>query len=82
VIIPTINLNRSVGVVGLDSTDPRDPPRIELNYLSSDVDVARLREGIRLGLRLAGQMTVLNTPFGRHFYAKDEQFTKTGSGQT
>ena len=64
VIIPTINLNRSVGAVGLDSADPRDPPRIELNYLSSDVDVVRLREGIRLGLRLAGQMTVRNTwPF-------------------
>ena len=58
------NLNRSVGAVGLDSADPRDQPRIELNYLSSDVDVVRLREGTRLGLRLAGQMTVRNTwPF-------------------
>jgi choline dehydrogenase len=53
VLIPTINLNRSTGTVGLRSADPADPPRIELNYLSSDVDVVRLREGIRIALKLA-----------------------------
>jgi choline dehydrogenase-like flavoprotein len=53
ILIPTINLNRSRGTVGLKSADPTDPPCIELNYLSSEVDVIRLREGIRLALRLA-----------------------------
>ena len=52
VVIPTINLNRSVGAIGLASADAAEPPRIKLNYLSEGADVARLREGVRLGLRL------------------------------
>eukprot|EP01043_Picozoa_sp_COSAG02_P068253 COSAG02_NODE_11269_length_1757_cov_1.247889_1_plen_538_part_01 len=53
VLIPTINLNRSTGTVGLRSANPADPPNVNLNYLSSDVDVERLREGIRIALKLA-----------------------------
>jgi choline dehydrogenase len=50
----TVMLNRSfsAGTVRLSSADPRDGPRIELNYLSELDDLARLRAGVDEAVRI------------------------------
>ena len=50
----TVMLNRSfsVGTVRLSSTDPRDGPRIQLNYLSHRDDLGRLRAGVEEAIRV------------------------------
>jgi len=50
----TIMLNRSfsTGSVRLSSTDPREGPRIQLNYLSHPGDLARLRAGVEETVRI------------------------------
>jgi choline dehydrogenase len=50
----TVMLNRSfsTGTVRLSSADPRDGPRIQLNYLSQHDDLARLRAGVEEAIRL------------------------------
>jgi choline dehydrogenase len=35
------------GVVTLNSTDPLAPPNVNLNFLSNDLDIVALREGVR-----------------------------------
>jgi choline dehydrogenase len=50
----TVMLNRSfsAGTVRLSSADPRDGPRIELNYLARADDRARLRAGVEEAVRI------------------------------
>jgi choline dehydrogenase len=50
----TVMLNRSfsTGSVRLSSTDPREGPRIQLNYLSHRGDLARLRAGVEEAARI------------------------------
>jgi choline dehydrogenase len=50
----TVMLNRSfsTGTVRLGSLDPRDSPRIELNYLSRRDDLTRLRAGVEEAVRI------------------------------
>ena len=45
----------SSGALTLDSTDPSVQPALDYNYLSEPFDRERMREGVRLCLRLAGQ---------------------------
>ena len=45
----------SSGTLTLQSTDPSVQPLLDYNYLSEPFDRERLREGVRLCLRLAGQ---------------------------
>ena len=49
---------RSRGVVRLRSSDPADPPVIELPDLQDPADVTRLAEGYRRALDIAGQPTL------------------------
>lgn len=53
---PSLNYPESRGEVTLRSADPRDPPRISLNFLSTEGDRATARECIRIVRR------VYNTP--------------------
>jgi choline dehydrogenase len=53
---PSLNYPESRGEVRLRSADPRDPPRIWLNFLGTEQDRATARECIRLVRR------VYNTP--------------------
>lgn len=46
---------RSRGTVSLKSSNPDDKPIIQLNYLTDKQDVATIREGIRLGRKIAQQ---------------------------
>ena len=50
----TVMLNRSfsTGRVRLSSIDPRDSPRIELNYLARRDDLTRLRAGVEEAVRI------------------------------
>jgi choline dehydrogenase len=50
----TVMLSRSfsVGTVRLGSADPRDGPRIQLNYLSHHDDLVRLRAGVDEAIRI------------------------------
>jgi choline dehydrogenase len=52
-IAPGLLRPRSTGSVRLSSTDPYDPPRVVLNFLSDPEDRRRLREGVRLAYQLA-----------------------------
>jgi choline dehydrogenase-like flavoprotein len=42
----------SRGQITLQSADPRVPPRIDFNYLSNESDLRRMREGVRMTVRL------------------------------
>jgi len=53
---PSINYPESRGELRLRSADPRDPPRIRLNFLGTEGDRATARECIRLVRR------IYNTP--------------------
>jgi choline dehydrogenase len=53
---PSLNYPESRGEVRLRSADPRDPPRIWLNFLGTEQDRATARECIRLVRR------IYNTP--------------------
>lgn len=57
-------LPTSRGSVTLRSADPRDPPRIDLNYLATEADRCVAREGVRTLARL-----MLQTKFGREYIA-------------
>ncbi|KAL4073995.1 alcohol oxidase [Scleroderma citrinum] len=46
----------SKGTVRLSSTDPRETPEIDLNYLSVPGDRERLRQGLRLSMRIAERL--------------------------
>ena len=45
----------SSGALTLDSTDPSVQPALDYNYLSEPFDRERMREGVRLCFRLAGE---------------------------
>jgi choline dehydrogenase len=47
-----LNRSFSTGTVRLSSTDPRDGPLIQLNYLSHHDDLARLRAGVEEAIRI------------------------------
>jgi choline dehydrogenase len=49
---------RSRGSIRLRSSDPRDPPLIELPNLSDPVDVERLAEGYRRAVEVATQVAL------------------------
>jgi len=51
-IFPGLMLARSAGSVTLRSKDPSEPPNVRLNYFDDATDLARVREGIRLAMRL------------------------------
>lgn len=57
-------LPTSRGSVTLKSADPRDPPRIDLNYLATEADRCVAREGVRTLARV-----MLQTKFGREYIA-------------
>ncbi|MDA1256515.1 MAG: GMC family oxidoreductase N-terminal domain-containing protein [Chloroflexi bacterium] len=48
-----VNLAYGAGELRLASSDPRTQPDLDYNLLSDERDVARLREAVRLALRLA-----------------------------
>jgi choline dehydrogenase len=50
---PSLQLPESSGSVVVDSADPTALPRIELRFLASDVDNARLIDGVEVCLALA-----------------------------
>jgi choline dehydrogenase len=47
-----LNRSFSTGTVRLSSVDPRDSPRIELNYLARRDDLTRLRAGVEEAVRI------------------------------
>ena len=47
-MVPCVYLARSLGVLRLQSTDPRVQPAIDFNYLDDSSDRSRLREAVRL----------------------------------
>ena len=51
----------SRGTVGLQSADPRDPPRIDPNFLAADADVATLLAGIKIAREIMD-----GAPLDRH----------------
>ena len=51
-LVPVVARPESRGSVTLRSSNPMDPPVIDINYLSSDVDVGVLQYGIELGREL------------------------------
>lgn len=57
-------LPTSRGSVTLKSADPKDPPRVDLNYLATETDKCVAREGIRTLARV-----MLQTEFGREYIA-------------
>ncbi|MEW1986711.1 mycofactocin dehydrogenase MftG [Pseudarthrobacter oxydans] len=48
----TLQAQTSRGQITLESADPDIPPRIEFNYLSSESDLERMREAVRVSVRL------------------------------
>jgi choline dehydrogenase len=50
---PTLITPESRGSISLRSTNPLDAPAIRPNYLSTDADLRRMIEGVRLARRLA-----------------------------
>ena len=52
-LMPALQISRSRGSLALQSADPADPPRIEMNQLADPWDLERLREGVRLAVSLA-----------------------------
>lgn len=57
----------SRGTVGLNSSDPAAPPRIDPNFLDDDRDIAVLRAGVRLSHRIAGASPLADyAPEDRH----------------
>lgn len=51
-LVPVVSQPQSYGSVSLRSSNPLDPPRIDINYLSSPTDVEVLLSGIKLGRTL------------------------------
>lgn len=52
----------SKGTVRLASSDPRDDPVIDLNYLATDYDWTIMRQGIRFTMRLKEQIAIRGYP--------------------
>ena len=50
---PVLQSTRAVGRLSLASSDPRVPPTLDYRSLSDPWDLARMREGVQLSLRLA-----------------------------
>jgi len=53
-LVPVVSQPQSYGSVWLRSSNPADPPLIDINYLSSQADVEVLKRGIELGRELMG----------------------------
>lgn len=51
-ILPAVELARSAGQIGLQSPDPDVQPLIDYGYLADSFDRRRMREAIRLAVRL------------------------------
>ena len=54
-ILVTLDAADSVGRLKLSSADPHRQPDIDFRYLSAPADLARLRDGVRIALRIAQQ---------------------------
>ena len=52
-VAPGVQLSESSGSVTLESRDPHDSPKIELNFVDNEADLRRLREGVRLAWDIA-----------------------------
>ena len=52
-VAPGVQLSESYGRVTLESRDPHDAPKIELNFVDNEADLRRLREGVRLAWDIA-----------------------------
>ena len=63
---PGVQLSKSIGTVQLMSRDPRDRPRITLNFVEHEDDLRRLREGVRLAWDLATSEPVQQYHTGIH----------------
>jgi len=63
-----------VGEVSLASADPADYPIIKLNNLEDPFDLARMKEGIRLALKIA-QQRPFDRLLGARSYPSDEDIT-------
>lgn len=48
----TLQAETSRGQISLESADPEKQPRIEFNYLSTESDLKRMREAVRVSVRL------------------------------
>ena len=55
-LLPTVLRPQSRGTVRLSSSDPLDPPVVDLNYMSAPADRVTLRTAARLALRLVETM--------------------------
>ena len=54
-LMPALEMPRSRGSITLASSDPADPPRIEMNQLADPWDLERVREAVRLAVELAAR---------------------------
>ncbi|XP_015600222.1 glucose dehydrogenase [FAD, quinone] [Cephus cinctus] len=52
-IVPTLLRQSPLGSIKLRSNNPFDPPVIQANYLQTDEEVQRLRQGVRLAVALS-----------------------------
>jgi choline dehydrogenase len=62
----------TAGTVQLASTDPHDQPRIDYQYLADASDRNRLREGVRLAIRLS-EGSAYNGVFGARLAPSDHE---------
>jgi choline dehydrogenase-like flavoprotein len=52
VLLVCLHGEKSTGEISLESADPSDPPRVNLNYLSHADDMPRLSSNLRLAVKL------------------------------
>ena len=52
---PSINLAMGVGQMKLASTDPKVQPVLDFNYFEDEIDLRRMRDAVRLCLKLGEQ---------------------------
>ena len=52
---PSINLAMGAGEMKLASTDPKVQPTLDFNYFEEEIDLRRMREAVRLCLKLGEQ---------------------------
>lgn len=70
-LLVAVQAETSRGRISLDSSDPAVQPRIDYNYLSTDSDLARMREVVRVAVRML-RSEAMAPLFGRLTELDDE----------